>query len=332
MRGQHRPRAACALFWASAVLCAALGWTAPAHAQNQNEAAARSLFVEGRALAGAGKYEQACAKFEAAEKLYKSSGLLLNLADCHEHLNRTATAWAEFGDAAFAAASAGRSKDESEAKRRQSALESKLSRISVHVASPVPGEVVHDNGSPIDRAAWDTAIPVDPGTHTMTADAAGHTSWTLNIEIRDPGKTITIEVTVLPENKQAAVAVAPLVPSVHVRGPVTPPPLVPDHAQEPGQTMRIAGIVTAGAGVVGVGVGVVLGVVAKSQFDSANEDTSPSRVSASAAAGRLADVSTVVCIVGGAAAVTGAVLWFAAPKAPVVVGTNGREFLLAGKF
>src|SRR5688572_27022649 len=88
---------------------AALTVTPPAHAQAENQAAARALFEEARDLAKAGNYSAACPKFEAANRLYASPGALLNLADCYEHLGRTASAWSQFGEAASVAERADRS-------------------------------------------------------------------------------------------------------------------------------------------------------------------------------------------------------------------------------
>src|SRR5450755_429104 len=81
-----------------------------AWAQNaQDKAAADSLFDDGKRLVAAGDFEHACPKFEASLKLSPRVGVKLNLADCYEKAGRTASAWAEFREAAAFAA---RSNDE----------------------------------------------------------------------------------------------------------------------------------------------------------------------------------------------------------------------------
>ena len=77
---------------AAALACAAaVSAHAPvARAQAEDQAAARALFDEGRALMKAGQYADACPKLEAARRLFTSAGILLNLADCHEKIGRTA--------------------------------------------------------------------------------------------------------------------------------------------------------------------------------------------------------------------------------------------------
>src|SRR5262249_50676254 len=79
-------------------------WLLPALAAAQNtsdiKAAANALFDEGKRLLEAGDVEQACPKFEASLRLVDRLGVRLNLADCHERQGLTATAWAEFREAA----------------------------------------------------------------------------------------------------------------------------------------------------------------------------------------------------------------------------------------
>ena len=65
-----------------------------------NPAAARALFSEGRKLSAAGKYSEACPKFEESLRLDRGIGTKFNLADCWAHSNRTASAWGLFLDVA----------------------------------------------------------------------------------------------------------------------------------------------------------------------------------------------------------------------------------------
>ena len=58
-----------------------------------DKVAARALFDEGRNLSAAGKYNEACVKLEESQRLDPGTGTMFNLADCYEHVGRTATAW-----------------------------------------------------------------------------------------------------------------------------------------------------------------------------------------------------------------------------------------------
>jgi hypothetical protein len=86
-----------------------------------------------------------------------------------------------------------------------------------------------------------------------------------------------------------------------------------------GSGMRTAALITAGAGVVALGVGTYLAFDAKSDYDAAKErcdgtvcDAGPFQASEDARS--QGTIATVVFVVGGAAVATGAALWFLAPR------------------
>jgi len=132
--------------------------SSPAYAQAQDQAAARVLFEDGRRLLKEGKYPEACQTLEAATKLYSSAGILLNLGDCYEKLGRTASAWTEFGEAVTVATRAHRNDQVSEAKRRQAALEPKLTKLAIRVSGPITGLTISRDETDIASAAWGEAI------------------------------------------------------------------------------------------------------------------------------------------------------------------------------
>jgi len=168
-----------------------------AHAQAQDQAAARTLFEDGRRLLKDGKYEEACRTLEAASKLYASPGILLNLGDCYDKLGRSASAWTEFGEAAAIAARTRRNDQVSEAKRRQAAVEPKLTRLTIRVTGEVTGLTITRDQTDLASAAWGEAIPVDPGTHEIHAEAPGHEPWTTSVVVSTAGQTVTVEVPML---------------------------------------------------------------------------------------------------------------------------------------
>lgn len=283
--------------------------------QEEDEAAARALFEEGRKLAASHDYERACAKFEAARKLYEGSGVLLNLADCYEHVGRTASAWTEFGEAAAAAERLGRPDDEAEAKRRKAALQAKLSRLVVRVPHATPGMVVERDGAVLDRAAWGEALPVDPGRHTVTARAPGHAPWWTTLDVAAPAETDSIDV---PE----------------LRVDASTEPSAPEQRAAPafwsGRRLLAAGL--GAAGVVAAAVGGGLAWSAKSRFDQATGETGTTRANDAHAAVVTGNVATAFVIGGGALVAAGVVLWLTAPTGRVAVGYDGREVLCRALF
>ncbi|MCC6217293.1 MAG: PEGA domain-containing protein [Polyangiaceae bacterium] len=285
----------------AATVCAS---APPARAQ-EDQAAARSLFDEGRQLMAAGKHAEACPKFEAAQKLFNSTGILLNLADCYEKTGRLASAWTRFGEAASVAARAGRNEDAEEARARQAALAPKLSRLKLEVKAPKRGMKITRDGVPLAEAAWSSAIPVDPGEHDLQVEAPGYEAWRGKVDVATPGDTTTFEI---PELKAA-----PEGAEGGERGGTEGAggAVEPDSA---GGSQGTIGLVLGGVGVVGMGVGGFLGLGAKSTYDEAEAAAGDDRQTKSQDAVSQANVATIVFGVGAALAATGIVLWVTAPS------------------
>src|SRR5512138_2397422 len=108
----------------------ALAAALPARADTTAEqrAAAQALFDDARRLMADKKYAEACPKLEESQRLDPGIGTLLNLAECQSLTGRTASAWANFLEAAYQAKAAGQAKRENTARSRAAALEPKLSR------------------------------------------------------------------------------------------------------------------------------------------------------------------------------------------------------------
>jgi len=305
------------LLAAAGALVSACLAAAPAAAQAEDQAAARVLFAEGRRLMKEGQYEQACPKLEAASKLHPGSGVRLNLADCFEHIGRIASAWAEFGEAAAVAKQSNRSEDELEAHKRQAALEPRLSRVLIRVTRSVDGLVVKRDGRIIDRGAWDTPLPVDPGNVALTAEAAGYAPWSQSIKITAPGTTNVV----IPALAQLEGTTA------------TPAPTEP-HEKPPSwwTGRRALGVAMTGAGVVGAAVGGVLALSAKSQYNTAENESGAARHNDSVSAVNTGNVASVVLCVGAGVAAGGLVVWVTAPSTTTTVGTNGSQLFVRGTF
>jgi hypothetical protein len=286
--------------------------------------AAEALFEEGRSLVAAGKYAEACPKFADSERLGPSVATLLNLANCWERVGRTATAWATYREAASAANAAGRKDYLATAQRRADGLAPKLARLIVTVAQPAPGQQVKRDGVLVDSAEWSLGIPVDTGPHTVEASAPGRKSWSITVDVAQDGAQSTVGIPPLEEGPPGEPAPVAATPATAV-GPAAAPPSgaatpAPVAESNRGGSQRVAAAVVAGVGVIGLAVGGVFALGAKSKYnDSLDncEKSNPDLCSATGVSQRddarsAGNVATVFVGVGAAAIVAGGILWFTA--------------------
>jgi hypothetical protein len=267
-------------------------------------AAAQSLFDQGRKLIAAGKYAEACPKLEESQKLDPAQGTLFHLADCWEHVGRTASAWATFLDVASSAKATGRSDREQISRSRAAALEKRLSRLTIVAPNEAAsGLEIKRDGAVVRPGLWSTPIPVDLGTHTVSASAPGKQTWEGKVEVSAEGANLSITI---PTLRDAPVA------SNGTTTPTAPATFL---------SQKNVGLMVGGVGVVALAVSIPLGLAAKSKYDDAKRHCDASGcddigVSLDAEARRQGNTATVVSLVGVAAAATGAVLWLTAgPKA-----------------
>jgi serine/threonine-protein kinase len=294
-----------------------------ARAQAGNATVAQALYDQAKGLMAKGNYVEACPKLEESQRLDPGSGTLINLGDCYEHEGRTASAWSAFLEAAAAAKNVGNTAREHAARDRAAQVVAKLSSIEIDVApaSAAPGlEVVRD-GLVVDEPQRNTPIPVDPGTHTISARAEGRVPWSAEVVVKADHQTTTVAIPVLVVATPTAAAAPPSLPPQ----PVVAPAVVPAPASPPEPVndahgglgaQRTLALVAGGVGVVALGLGTVFGVESKSKHDDADKhcDGAACRdqtgVDLSKDATRDGNIATVGLIVGLAGLGGAAVLWF----------------------
>ncbi len=317
---------------------------AHAEASASDRAAARVLFDDARKLMSAGNYADACPKLEESQRLDPGIGTQFNLADCQEHVGKTASAWTNFLEAASSAKAAGQAPREKAARERAAAVEAKLSRLSVVVqGGDVFGLEVKRDGAPVGKALWGTAVPIDPGAHTIVATAPGKKRFEQKIVVGQGGPTALVTVPKLEDDPSAAAApIAPVPAGPLAPAPVEPAPSgAPPPADEaPGSWMKPAGFVAGGIGIAGIAVGAAFGVVASSKLSSSKEQCrtddpnkcTPDGVSLRESAQSAGTVSTIAFIAGGVFVAGGVALLVAAPSSSKPAGptTGARASLAAG--
>jgi hypothetical protein len=318
--------------------CLACATVAPAaRAQSTDRVLAEALFREGRDLMAHDKVHEACDKFGESYRLDPALGTLINLALCHEKDGKTASAWAEFNDAASEAAA---EKDDREAFARKhlAALAAELPRLTITVApatSGLPSLELRIDGHPVGRAAWSSPFPIDPGDHEVSAGAAGKKPFALKFSVPRGAGATGVSIPLL-EDAPEAKAGPPPAPAV-----AEPPPS--QSASGSGRTQRTIGIIVGGVGVAGLAVGTILGVRAiglkkdRDALCSSGNICDPSGVAKDQHARDTALGSTIGFVAGGALLAGGVVLFLtAAPsratRPSVQVGLAGNRVVVGGSF
>ena len=274
----------------------------PARAGAAEAAAAQSLFDEGRQLLDAGKPALACPKLEESNRLAPAPGTQFHLARCYESIGRTASAWALFLEVAATARSAGKGAEEQAARDRAKKLAPTLAHLVVAVAPErqVDGFTITYDGKALRKGLWGNSFAVDPGEHHLVARAPEHTDWRKTVVV-SPGRAATVVVPALRAIKT-------------VPDPDPFPP--PEHDRSSsGSSTRTLGYVTAGAGVVALGLGSYFGLRAFSKWDDRNQHCPEDRCDAAAVdlGNDASTAATISSISFGAGALLGglAVYWIA---------------------
>ena len=300
-------------------------------------ATATMLFNEARRLVAAGRYAEACPKFEESQRLDPGIGTQFNLADCYEHTSRIASAWALFLDVASSAGGTGQLARERVARKRASSARAELSEADDRGAE----ERHRPRGAPQRRAARRRPLeqpdPRRPGELHDRGDGARQEEV---VDRRHGGPERRDRHRGHPGARERRVRPPGAADQAHLSADSTPSqPAAADRSR----TERTIAIGLGGAGVVGVGIGSFFGLRSIAKH-SDYERLCTAGVCAPAAgpihddAVAAGNASTVAFVLGGALIAGGAVLWFIAPRpsstarlgiAPSI-GSSGAGAIVAG--
>jgi hypothetical protein len=293
---------------------------------------AAKLFEEGRDLAQAGKYDEACARFQASLELVPAVGTQLNLADCLEHRGQLASAWQLF-DAAARADAAGFPARSKMARGRADTIAPHLVTLVIRVAEPA-GTTLTIAGQSVPSAAEVTRL-VGAGPIEVVAVAAGRPRFAQTVHGAE-GQRIVVDVPATSVTTTTATT-------------TTGAPGAPAGATFHGRRVRVylaAGL--AGTGVVGLVVGEVLALSARSAYHDELDSgacreamgmltCTPEGARRVDDANHRANIATGVIIAGAALAAGGVIVYLTAPRerATMVVPTassTGVGLVVSGRF
>lgn len=294
--------------------------TASAQATAAQKAAAEALFDEGVRLLHAGSFESACTKLETSQQLDPGVGTLLYLGECYERLGRSASAWANFREAASLAEASNQPDRMKLARERAARLEGELSWLRIEVAPEIraiPGLEIRRANVVVPVELSGNATPIDPGDVLVEASAPGYAPFSTTVRILPKGHAIVT----IPWLRElpASTAAPPLTASTNA-GSAGEPARRADATSQRSPTLSALPWVLDGVGVVGLGVGTYYGIRALSKASDAR-DKCPGGLCLSEggkkdrdSANRAAIVADVALGVGAAALVTGIILHLVLPS------------------
>lgn len=294
-----------------------------AHAAPTASTSAQKLFDEAKSLMKAGNYAPACDKLRESQSLEPALGTLLNLADCNEHIGLLASAWSDFRKAQELAKNDGQQAVEKAARARAEALEPRVPRLVVSTRATAEPSLELEHAGTKQAVSWGTALPLDPGDYQLRASAAGFQDWKTTLHVTEGVGTLTVTVPPLEPEVQAAPS-APVAPvATNSVATTASEPARPTHG------IPTASWVLFGTGAAALGTSLVLGIMAKSQYNSAD---CPGNVCATQAAyddrksalGK-ATAANVAFAVGALAGAAGVVVWALHPGTPSQTGSQKLE-------
>ena len=241
--------------------------TGSALADPASETEARALFREGRTLAAEGKYDAACPKFAQSLKVDPGIGTKFNLADCYEHVGRTATARALFLDVASIAREAGQGDREQVALARAKDLEPQIHRLTIDVSGKQSGLTVRRDGVDVPPSEWGTPQFVDPGAYDLSVTAPGKKEWKAHVEVPLSGDA-RVKVPELEDAESEKPAAVEPAEAPAKAGPSPPPAEDASESKPPPPDLAIPLVIYGGLGASAVLAGTAL-ILYKSANDKA---------------------------------------------------------------
>lgn len=294
--------------------------TSSASAKPPQADPAQALFDAGVADMEAGRFEKACPAIEASQRMDPRPGTLFTLAECEAQRGRVATAMRYYGEY-LALYKNFTSQKKLEQKERATTSEAQMKslellapKLTLILADGAGSEViVKRDGEVVADLSLGAALSVDPGEHVVTTELPGEPPREHRITL-SPGESKTLRLSVgvaAPASSATATSSATSTTSVHAA----------EAASALRRNMRIGAVSAGAAGLVGVAVGVITGLLAI-QERSVIERHCPldkcdkTGLSALPRFDALTTASTIGFVAGGVGIGVSVVLLLVAPSAP----------------
>jgi hypothetical protein len=309
--------------WWAVTICGAL-LVAPAslHAQQADDgsrAAARSLGTSGVEAFQRGDYQGASDKLEKAYRVLRVPSIGLWSARALVKLGQLVHGSERYREVTQLENTAGQvtiqKQAQADAATELNALTPRLPSVLIEVEGGTAGLILSIDGATISSDLIGERRPVDPGPHVIGA-RRGEQHANAEVKLAEgESKTVSLHFA-------AAPLTAPVAQSAPARSALPSSDASSDGTGGSGLgTQRKLALVAGGVGVVGIALGTVFGLKAKSKNDLAKQHcagsscTDQDGVTFSNEAANAGNLSTVAFIVGAVGVAGGAALWLSAPSA-----------------
>ena len=269
-------------------------------------ARARERFKEGAASQAAGDFARALDAYKDVALVKSSAQVRFNIATCEEKLGDYVRAMGSYRLALTEATRSNAKDIEGAVQKALADLEPRIPMLLVRRGEGAAVAEVTLDGRPLANPSIGVEFQVNPGPHAVRATSPEHQPLTVEVTLAERDHKV---VNLVLKPRPVAAPIVPIAPIGNGDGPPDPPPPTGN------RSMRIAGFVVGGVGVVGLVVsGVFFGMRQKAISDL-DAECGPTKMSCPASAlatknsgATDATVSTAMLITGLGFAATGGIL------------------------
>ena len=159
--------------------------------------AARELFDEGLKLEEKSQWQAALDKFRKVAAVKTTPAVRFHMGLCLENLGKLVDALNEFERAqsdAVSDPSPGGQTVQKSAPKHIAELRDRIPRVTIQIPEGAKDVAITIDGSSVSAAVIGTAIPLDPGSHTVRVTATGKVPFEKTFDLVEKGPATTVDV------------------------------------------------------------------------------------------------------------------------------------------